>query len=87
MDSLRTVMFIIGSILILFGYLRFTTDEKGNVNLNNYRITGGIGLVIVGMVEGTSNLVSCKISKKSLSALSIYLGAILFYISFRLWKY
>lgn len=86
MEKLRIIILIVGCVSILFGYLRFITDDKGNVNLNSYRFTGGLGYVILGMFEGTRDLVSCNISKNGLSAISIYLGTILFYISFSVLK-
>ncbi|WP_259397728.1 hypothetical protein [Pseudoalteromonas sp. SR43-7] len=46
MENFKTAILIAGSVFILFGYLRFITDENGNVNLNNYRFTGGLVLVI-----------------------------------------
>ncbi|WP_259397992.1 MetJ regulator of methionine regulon [Pseudoalteromonas sp. SR41-1] len=56
MENFKTAILIAGSVFILFGYLRFITDENGNVNLNNYRFTGGILLVISGMFDGTRDL-------------------------------
>lgn len=49
MQTIATVVVIGASLCIIFGYLRFITDEKGNINLNNYRLTGGLGLVISGI--------------------------------------
>lgn len=84
MENFRVIIFIVGSALLLFGYLRFITDEQGHVNLNNYRFTGGIGLVIIGIVKGTGDIVSRDLSKDGVSALSIYMGVLLFYIGFKL---
>ncbi|KDC54768.1 hypothetical protein [Pseudoalteromonas sp. S3431] len=52
------------------------------MNLNNYRFTGGLVLVISGMVDGTRDLVKRLRSKNSLSAIAVYLGILLFYIGF-----
>ncbi len=82
MENFKTAILIAGSVFILFGYLRFITDENGNVNLNNYRFTGGLVLVISGMVDGTRDLVKRLRSKNSLSAIAVYLGILLFYIGF-----
>jgi hypothetical protein len=83
METLRAAILIAGSIFILYGYLRLITDKKGNVDLNRYRLTGGIGLVISGMLEGTGDLFSRKLSPNGLSALAIYVGILLFYIGFK----
>ncbi|WP_231616714.1 MetJ regulator of methionine regulon [Pseudoalteromonas sp. NSLLW218] len=56
MEKFKIAVLIAGSLFILFGYLRFITDDNGNVNLNNYRFTGGLPLVISGMVDGTRDL-------------------------------
>ena len=56
MENFKIAVLIAGSLFILFGYLRFITDDNGNVNLNNYRFTGGLPLVILGMVDGTRDL-------------------------------
>jgi uncharacterized membrane protein len=82
LENFKTAILIAGSVFILFGYLRFITDENGNVNLNNYRFTGGLLLVISGMVDGTRDLVKRLRSKNSLSAIAVYLGILLFYIGF-----
>lgn len=82
MDNVKIAVLIAGSVLFLFGYLRFITDEKGNVNLNNYRFTGGLGLVFVGMIDGTRDLFSSDLSKNGLSAASIYCAVLLFVLGF-----
>ena len=82
MENLRVGIVIVGSLSILFGYLRFITDEKGNVDLNSYRFTGGIGQVIVGLLEGTQDLFARDLSANALSALAIYAGLLLFFIGF-----
>jgi len=83
METLRTITAVIASLFILFGYLRFITNEKGNVDLNSYRFTGGIQYVLMGMVEGTWDLISRELSSKAISALSIYIGALVLYCSFQ----
>jgi hypothetical protein len=80
METFQAVVLIIGSLLILFGYFRLIADEKGHVNLNNYRFTGGLFLVIGGMLEGARDLLSLDLSKKGVSTLSIVLGALLLYL-------
>lgn len=82
MENFRIIILIAGSVSILFGYFRFITDEKGNVDLNNYRFTGGLGLVFSGMLAGTQDLFSRNITAKCISALAIYLGILLFCIGF-----
>ena len=82
MENFKIAVLIAGSLFILFGYLRFITDDNGNVNLNNYRFTGGILLVISGVFDGTRDLVKRLRSKNSLSAIAVYLGILLFYIGF-----
>ena len=82
MQTIATVVVIGASLCIIFGYLRFITDEKGNINLNNYRLTGGLGLVISGMLDGTRDLLLRDQSKNALSALAIYCGLILFFFGF-----
>jgi hypothetical protein len=83
-ETLRTISAIVGSLLILMGYFRLITDEKGNVNLNNYRFTGGLFLVIGGMLEGASDLLSRNFSKAAASTLAILLGAVLLVVAFSL---
>ncbi|ASM52238.1 hypothetical protein PESP_b0715 [Pseudoalteromonas espejiana DSM 9414] len=82
MHNLKLIILMTGCVFILFGYLCFITDEKGNVNLNNYRFTGGLLLVVSGMIDGTQDLINRLRSKNSLSAIAIYLGILLFYIGF-----
>lgn len=86
MENLRIVILLAGCVFILIGYLRFITDEKGKVNLNNYRFTGGLGLVISGLLQGTCELFSGDLSKNAFSALAIYFGGVLFYFSFSILK-
>ncbi len=82
MENIKIVIAIIASFLILFAYLRFITDEDGNVPLNNYRFTGALNLVIRDMFEGTTELFGFKISGDGLSALAMYFGLIMFFIAF-----
>ncbi|TMP82815.1 MetJ regulator of methionine regulon [Pseudoalteromonas sp. S983] len=71
---------------ILFGYFRFITDENGNVDLNNYRFTGGITLVITGTFDGTYDLIKRLHSKNSVSTLAVYLELFLLYIGVVFYK-
>ena len=82
MENLKIIVVIAASISILFGYFRLISDAKGNVNLNNYRFTGGLFLVISGMLQGARDLFSCDFSEKAVSTLSIYLGIFLFWVGF-----
>ncbi|GAA0404810.1 hypothetical protein GCM10009133_11810 [Cocleimonas flava] len=84
MESFKILLLIAGSISILFGYLRFLPDEEGNIDLNNYRFTGGLGLVIRGTYKGTHDLLLGKISSNAISALALYVGIILFIIGFKI---
>ena len=86
MDIISTLILILGCICILFGYFRFIGDENGNVDLNNYRFTGGIALVITGMFDGTHDLIKRLRSKNSVSALAVYLGLFLLYIGVVFYK-
>lgn len=83
MEAIKIAILIVGSIVILFGYLRFITDEEGNIDVNNYRFTGGLGLVLGGVFEGSKDLISRNVSPNGVSALAIYSGIILFYIGFK----
>ena len=74
---------IIGSLLILFAYIRFITDDKGNVELNNYRFTGGLGCIIVGLIDGTRDLFLRHLTADAISTLALYIGVLLFYIGFK----
>jgi hypothetical protein len=56
LENFKIGVVIAGRLFILFGYLRIITDDNGNVNLINYRFTGGLLLVISGMVDGTRDL-------------------------------
>lgn len=84
MEKPRIVILIVGSLLILFGYLRFITDDKGNVDLNNYRFTGGIGYVVVGLIDGTRDIFSRFFTAGALSAIALYFGLLLFVIGFKM---
>ncbi|ALS35121.1 hypothetical protein PTRA_b0680 [Pseudoalteromonas translucida KMM 520] len=84
MGSLKIGLLISASIIILIGYFRIITDEKGRINLNNYRLTGGVLLVCKGIYKGTCDLIAGEISKNTQSACIIYLGVILFIIGFSL---
>lgn len=82
METIAIVLVISASLCITFGYLRFITDKKGNINLNNYRLTSSIGLAVSGLLAGTQDLLSRNKSKDAVSALVIYFGLILFWIGF-----
>ena len=84
METLRLLILVGSCGLILYGYFRFISDENGNVDLNSYRFTGGLGRVIGGMVEGTRDICSLEMTSNSYSALAIYSGALLFYICFKI---
>ena len=84
METLRIVILITGSLAIIFGYLRFITDDKGNVDLNNYRFTGGLGEVIFGLFDGTRDVFSRRLTANAISAIVLYFGVLLFYIGFRM---
>lgn len=82
MEKLKIAVLLAGCVSILFGYLRFIADEKGHVNLNNYRFTGGLFLVVGGMLEGVRDLCSLNLSKSAVSALAIGVGLLLSYVGF-----
>lgn len=84
METLRIIILITGSLAIIFGYLRFITDDKGNVDLNNYRFTGGLGEVIFGLLDGTRDVFSHRLTANAISAVVLYFGVLLFYIGFRM---
>ncbi|MCC0176549.1 hypothetical protein I4641_06100 [Waterburya agarophytonicola K14] len=85
MGTLVNIAAIFACISILTGYLRFIVDENGNVPLNSYRFTGCLGMVLLGMVEGTGDLFfSHKITPNALSALMIYAGLGIFFMIFSL---
>ncbi len=84
METLRTIILIIGSFAILFGYLRFITEDKGNVDLNNYRFTGGLGYVITGLIDGTQDIFSRRLTSNAISTSVLYFGVLLFYIGFKM---
>ena len=82
METIAIVLVISASLCIIFGYLRLITDKKGNINLNNYRLTSSIGLAVSGLLAGTQDLLSRNKSKDAVSAFAIYFGLILFWIGF-----
>lgn len=84
MDTIRLIVLISGSVFILFGYFRLLSDESGDVDLNNYRLTGGLGKVLCGLVEGTRDVLTRESSSKSTSAIAIYCGVILFIIGLKI---
>ncbi|MGS0535777.1 MetJ regulator of methionine regulon [Pseudoalteromonas sp. SaAl2] len=84
METFRLVILILACLSILFGYLRLLSDENGNVDLNNYRFTGGLGKVLYGVFEGTCDLCACELSKEAICAIAIYMGVILFVFGFNI---
>jgi hypothetical protein len=82
MEKIKIAVLLAGCVSILFGYLRFIADEKGNVNLNNYRFTGGLFLVVGGVLEGVRDMGSLTLTKSAVSALAICVGLLLFYVGF-----
>lgn len=84
MKNLLIPLFILGCISLLTGYFRFIVDDKGNIPINRFRLTGCIGDVLVGMVLGTSDLCARQLSDKAKSALLVYGGIVLFFLGFRL---
>ena len=66
-----------GCLGILAGYARYITDENGNVNLNNYRFTGGLGMVLTGFATGVRDLLAHERTEESDSALLMLGGALL----------
>ncbi|MGO2292830.1 MetJ regulator of methionine regulon [Pseudoalteromonas sp. AOP7-A1-14] len=84
MQKLQLILFINGCVCFLFGYLRLLSDEKGNVDLHNYRFSGGLGRVLYGFYVGSCELLSAERSRESTSAISIFCGLILFLIGFNI---
>ena len=84
MQHLITIIFFVGSVSILAGYLRLITDEWGNIPLNSYRFTGCLGAFLTGMVTGTYKLMSRQPTADSASAIMVYLGLGLLFIGFKL---
>ncbi|MGD1920098.1 MAG: hypothetical protein ACFCAD_15140 [Pleurocapsa sp.] len=85
MQTLINIAAIVACISILTGYLRFIVDENGNVPLNSYRLTGCLGIVLLGMFEGTRDLLFFrKITPDALSALMVYAGLCIFLMIFSL---
>ena len=81
MENFNTILLLIGLFLILIAYLRFITDESGNIHLNNYRLTGGIFIVLSGLMQGTIDIFKFNNSKNRFLSLLMYLGIILVYLS------
>ena len=84
MENFRIIILIFGSLSILFGYLRFITDDKGNVELYNYRFTGGLGYVIGGLLDGTRDIFSRHLTSSAITTSALYFGVLLFYIGFKM---
>ena len=82
METLVTIMAIAASISILAGYLRLITDDNGNIPLLSYRLSGCLGAFLYGMVVGTKDLVTRKITDDALSAIMVYIGLGIFFLIF-----
>ena len=80
MENFKVITLLVGLILILFAYLRFISDESGNVHLNNYRLTGGIFIVLSGWFQGTRDIFKFKKTKNRFLALIMYLGILFVYL-------
>lgn len=84
MQTFKTVLLIVASLAILWGYLRFITDDHGNIDLDNYRFTGGLAQVMIGLLEGTKDILRCHWIADAISALIIYVGIVIFYIGIKI---
>ncbi|MFY8328432.1 MetJ regulator of methionine regulon [Pseudoalteromonas sp. ZZD1] len=84
METFRLVILVLACLSILFGYLRLLSDDNGNVDLNNYRLTGGLGKVLTGVFEGTLDLCAREIFTEAICAIAIYMGVILFVLGFNI---
>jgi len=84
MPSFQNILIIIGFILFLYSYLRFITDESGNVDLNNYRVTGGILIVMSGMLLGTIDIFKCNPSRNRFLALMMYVSFLMVFLGLKL---
>ena len=63
-----------GAVSFLAGYLRMITDDRGNVPLLEYRMTGCLGALVVGMMTGTLDLLGRRRSREAISALMVWAG-------------
>ncbi|MEL6930772.1 MAG: hypothetical protein AAFO95_19385 [Cyanobacteria bacterium J06600_6] len=79
-----TLIFIVGSVGFISGYLRLITDEAGNIPLNSYRLTGCFPAFLYGMFEGTRDLCSRQLTNEALSAILVYGGIGLYFLGFNL---
>jgi len=79
MENFQLILAIVGLILILIAYLRFITDTSGNVHLNNYRLTGGILIVLSGLIKGTIDIFKLSLTRNCFLALTMYSGILIFY--------
>ncbi|OUS68754.1 MetJ regulator of methionine regulon [Pseudoalteromonas sp. A601] len=84
METFRLVILVLACLSILFGYLRLLSDENGNVDLNNYRFTGGLGKVLNGVFEGSRDICARELSTEAICAIAIYMGVILFVLGFNI---
>lgn len=81
---MQTIIFLIGSVSLLAGYLRLITDEWGNIPLNSYRFTGCLGAFLWGVFNGTCDLIFRKITDEAISAIMVYLGIGMYFTAFNL---
>ena len=81
---MENLVIVIGLILILYAYVRFITDESGNVQLNNYRLTGGIFIVVGGLIEGTIDIFKFNRSRNRFLALLMYIGILAIYLALKI---
>ena len=79
METFELALACVGLILILIAYLRFISDASGNVHLNNYRLTGGIFIVLSGLIKGTIDTFSLNFTRNCFLTLTMYLGVLIFY--------
>lgn len=71
------LLLVTGSLAVMAGYLRHITDARGHVNLNNYRFTGGLGMVLKGFASGVRDLLARERTDESDSALMVLVGGLL----------
>ena len=74
MIDLVFVLAVVGSLLFVAGYLRMIADDRGNVPLLEYRMTGCLGAFALGMLTGTIDLLARRRSREAVSALMVWAG-------------
>lgn len=77
MPSFPLIVIAVGTLLILVGYALLLADDKGNVKLNNYRFTGGLGMVLTRFYDGVRDLWTREWSYESRSAAMVLGGGVL----------